>query len=76
MSLAKGTLARVKRDELSTDSNKLGYPLVRVPAGSRVTVLSGPNPYVYLTKGNGEMFYKVDFDGQNVAIAANNLAII
>lgn len=67
--------ARVKQDELTTDSNQIGYPFVRVPAGSIVTNLSGPNPYVYLTKGKGEMFYKADFEGHRVAIAANNLVV-
>jgi len=71
--LAKGTKATVKADELTTFADKIGYPLARVTAGSDVIVLSGPNPYVQLTKGKGKMFYMVDWNGERVAIAANNL---
>ncbi len=73
MTLTKGSTARVIADELTTYSDKLNYPLARVPTGSIVTIVSGPNPYVYLTKGKGEMFYSVRWQGDRVAIAANNL---
>ncbi len=71
--LVERATAIVKSDELTTSADELGYPFVRVPSGTTVEIIAGPNPYVYLTKGKGETFYMVRFDGKRVAIASSNL---
>ncbi len=70
MTLSAGTIAVTKRLTVSTDSNRAGYPECAIAAGTTVTVVSGPAPYV----NKLGTFYKVNTpDGMCIAVDAGNL---